>query len=61
MKNKLIIFFIILLQISLFNKTLSKEIEFNSSDIEKLIHKVQQTVNEKAGVNLELEIKIIGE
>ena len=33
----------------------------NSSDIEKLIHKVQQTVNEKAGVNLELEIKIIGE
>ena len=34
MKNKLIIFFIILLQISLFNKTLSKEIEFNSSDIE---------------------------
>ena len=34
MKNKLIIFFIILLQISWFNKTLSKEIEFNSSDIE---------------------------
>ena len=33
----------------------------NSSDIEKLIYKVQQTVNEKAGVNLELEIKIIGE
>ena len=33
----------------------------NSSDIEKLIHKVQQTVNEKAGVNLELEIKIVGE
>mgnify|MGYP006235995545 CR=1 FL=1 len=34
MKNKLIIFFVILLQIIWFNKTLSKEIEFNSSDIE---------------------------
>ena len=33
----------------------------NSSDIEKLINKVKQTVSEKAGVNLELEIKIIGE
>ena len=33
----------------------------NSSDIEKLINKVKQTVSEKVGVNLELEIKIIGE
>ena len=33
----------------------------NSSDIESLINKVQQTVSEKTGVNLELEIKIIGE
>ena len=32
-----------------------------SSDIEKLINKVKQTVSDKAGVNLELEIKIIGE
>ena len=32
-----------------------------SSDIEKLIKKVKQTVNEKTGVNLELEIKIIGD
>ena len=32
-----------------------------SSDIEKLINKVRQTVVEKTGVNLELEIKIIGE
>ena len=32
-----------------------------SSDIEKLINKVKQTVIEKTGVNLELEIKIIGE
>ncbi len=32
-----------------------------SADIEKLIRKVKQTVNEKLGVNLELEIKIIGE
>ncbi len=32
-----------------------------SSDIESLINKVKQTVNEKTGVNLELEIKIIGE
>ena len=33
----------------------------NSSDIEKLINRVRKTVNEKLGVNLELEIKIIGE
>tara|TARA_B100001248_G_scaffold259715_1_gene246288 strand:- start:9613 stop:10518 length:906 start_codon:yes stop_codon:yes gene_type:complete len=32
-----------------------------SSDIEKLINKVKKTVFEKTGVNLELEIKIIGE
>jgi len=32
-----------------------------SADIEKLIRKVKQTVNEKLGVNLELEIKIVGE
>ena len=32
-----------------------------SSDIEKLINKVKKTVNDKTGVNLELEIKIIGE
>ena len=32
-----------------------------SSDIESLINKVKKTVNEKTGVNLELEIKIIGE
>ena len=32
-----------------------------SSDIEKLINKVKKRVSEKAGVNLELEIKIIGD
>ena len=32
-----------------------------SSDIESLIKKVKKTVYEKSGVNLELEIKIIGE
>ena len=32
-----------------------------SSDIEKLINKVQKAVSIKAGVNLELEIKIIGD
>ena len=32
-----------------------------SSDIERLINRVKKTVNEKTGVNLELEIKIIGE
>ena len=34
----------------------------NSSDIEKLINKVRKKLlKEKLGVNLELEIKIIGE
>ena len=33
----------------------------NSADIEKLINKVKKTVSDKTGVNLELEIKIIGE
>lgn len=33
----------------------------SSSDIEKLINKVKQTVVEKTGIKLELEIKIIGE
>ena len=32
-----------------------------SSDIEKLINKDKKTVNEKSGINLELEIKIIGD
>ena len=32
-----------------------------SSDIEKLINKVKQRVIDKTGVNLELEIKIVGE
>ncbi len=32
-----------------------------SSDIEKLISRVRKSVNEKTGVNLELEIKIIGD
>ena len=32
-----------------------------SSDIENLINKVKQRVKEKTGVNLELEINIIGE
>ena len=32
-----------------------------SADIEKLITRVKQKVYEKTGVNLELEIKIIGE
>ena len=32
-----------------------------SSDIEKLIQKVKQQVNNRSGVNLELEIKIVGE
>ena len=32
-----------------------------SADIEKLINKVKQRVNDKTGVNLELEINIIGE
>ena len=33
----------------------------NSADIENLIKKVQKKVYEKTGINLELEIKIIGE
>ena len=33
----------------------------NSSDIEKLINRVKKEVSDKAGVNLELEIKIVGE
>ena len=32
-----------------------------SADIENLIKKVKKRVQEKTGVNLELEIKIIGE
>ena len=32
-----------------------------SIDIENLINKVQKTVYAKTGVNLELEVKIIGE
>ncbi len=32
-----------------------------SSDIERLINKVRKTVNNKTGIDLELEIKIIGE
>ena len=32
-----------------------------SADIEKLIKKVKEKVNEKTGINLELEIKIIGD
>ena len=32
-----------------------------SADIEKLINKVKKKVSEKTGVNLELEIKIVGE
>ena len=33
----------------------------NSSDIENLIKKVKKKVHDKTGVNLELEIKIVGE
>ena len=33
----------------------------NQKDIENLMKKVKQRVYEKTGVNLELEIKIIGE
>ena len=33
----------------------------NSADIEELINKVRHTVSKKTGVNLDLEIKIIGE
>ncbi len=33
----------------------------NASDIEKLINKVKETVSKKTGIDLELEIKIIGD
>ena len=33
----------------------------NASDIEKLINKVRETVNKKTGIDLELEIKIVGD
>ena len=33
----------------------------NASDIEKLINRVKETVKKKTGIDLELEIKIIGE
>ena len=33
----------------------------NASDIEKLIYKVRETVSKKTGINLELEIKIVGD
>ena len=33
----------------------------SATDIEKLIYKVKERVSVKTGVNLELEIKIIGE
>ena len=33
----------------------------NASDIEKLINKVRDTVSKKTGINLELEIKIVGD
>jgi len=33
----------------------------NSSDLEKLIYKVKKQVFDKTGINLELELKIIGE
>ena len=32
-----------------------------SKDLEKLIYKVQSRVLDKTGINLELELKIIGE
>ena len=32
-----------------------------SEDIENLVKKVQKRVHEKTGINLELEIKIVGE
>ena len=35
--------------------------ERRNLDIEKLINRVKETVNKKTGVDLELEIKIIGE
>ena len=33
----------------------------NASDIEKLINKVRETVSKKTGIDLELEIKIVGD
>ena len=33
----------------------------NAADIEKLINKVKKTISDKTGINLELEIKIVGE
>ena len=33
----------------------------SSADIENLINRVKQTIIEKTGINLELEIKIVGE
>ena len=33
----------------------------NAADIEKLINKVKQTVSKKTGIDLELEIKIVGD
>ena len=33
----------------------------NAADIEKLINKVRETVRKKTGIDLELEIKIIGD
>ena len=33
----------------------------NAADIEKLINKVRETVSKKTGINLELEIKIVGD
>ena len=33
----------------------------NASDIEKLINKVKETVSKKTGIDLELEIKIVGD
>ena len=35
--------------------------KMNKNNIENLINKVKKSVNDKTGVNLELEIKIIGE
>ena len=33
----------------------------NAADIEKLINKVRETVSKKTGIDLELEIKIVGD
>ena len=48
----------------LFQKTLQFFVNngnAKSSDIENLINKVKKQVHDKTGINLELEIKIIGE